>query len=509
MSATSENFGENGGTMSDQQTEPRADLPLFSIVIPLEFHRGQWERSWLGWTSQTLDKTAYEIILVVPPDFSRPNELGDLAGAAVRLEFADCAHDIALAAIGAAKARGKYLFLTESHCWPEPDVLELCRQAFLDHSDWAGFSCQSVRISHNRLSEAEADMYQADIDFGMQQHPWRKVLDQCFVTRRDVYEECGGLRVELGHFAEWVLAAAYHARGHTIGYLDTARFHHYYVGALGELQTFTLDFVQGEIAYFSRGTSEVGSDLLEVPLEWSCQDNFDSEMARRIVRVMVGELIADLQSTELWRQFDAIWRWISPALFGDHLVRGASFVAAAYARLVLTVLALAGSREAIARWMKIYIAALIRYQRLKCVAAARRGAAMPRTVLPRLGVDVLAQTGLYPQEQWQGIPFRWSETEAAVRIHGQPGRNLIRIECPAVRVPFDQIGVRFCLDDKRVADEAIMSGAAHFELRLDLPPSGTMRLGWICPPFAAVADPRRLGLPVARIEVIHISESNP
>ena len=57
-------------------------------------------------------------------------------------------------------------------------------------------------------------MYQADIEFGMKQHPWRKVLDQCFVTRRDVYWECGGLREELGHFAEWVLAAAYHARGY-------------------------------------------------------------------------------------------------------------------------------------------------------------------------------------------------------------------------------------------------------------------------------------------------------
>jgi hypothetical protein len=494
--------------MSDQQTEPRADLPLFSIVIPLEFHRGQWERSWRGWKSQTLDKTAYEIILVVPPDFSRRGELGELAGAAVRLEFADCAHDIGLAAIGAARARGKYLFLTESHCWPEPDVLELCRQAFIDHSDWAAFSCKSVRISHNRLSEAEADMYQSDIDFGMKEHPWRKVLDQCFVTRRDVYEECGGLRAEFGHFAEWVLAAAYHARGHTIGYLDTARFHHYYVGALGELKTFTLDFVQGEIAYFSRGASEVGSDLLEVPSEWSCQDNFDSKMARGIVRMVAGELIADLPSLKLLRKFGAIWRWSSPAWFGNGLARGASAVAAAYARLVLMALTLAGPREAIARWMKIYIAALIRYQRLKCIDAARRGTTIERTALPRLGADVLAQTGFYPQEQWQGIPFRWSETEAAVRIHGQPGRNLIRIEClAAVREPFDQIGVRFYLDDQRIADEAIKIAAAQFELRLDLPPSATVRLGWICPPFAATADPRRLGLPVVRIEVIRIPES--
>ena len=54
--------------------------PLFSIIIPLEHHRGQWELSWLGWTSQTADKSLYEIILVVPPDFEALNELKALAG---------------------------------------------------------------------------------------------------------------------------------------------------------------------------------------------------------------------------------------------------------------------------------------------------------------------------------------------------------------------------------------------------------------------------------------------
>lgn len=260
-----------------------APPPLFSVIIPLEYHRGQWERSWLGWTSQTLDKSAFEIILVVPPDFPHREELSALAGSAARIEFADRSHDIGLCAIGAAKAQGKYLFFTESHCWPEPDVLELCSQAVRDHPDWAGFSCKSLPICHNRPSEAEADMYQSDIEFGMLEHPWRKVLDQCFVTRRDVYEECGGLRAELGHFAEWVLAAAYHARGHKIGYLEQARFHHYYIGDVDELKVFTLDFVRGEIGYLSEGSSEPGHELLEAPPEWSCQDNFDCEMARSIV----------------------------------------------------------------------------------------------------------------------------------------------------------------------------------------------------------------------------------
>src|SRR5689334_4494713 len=136
--------------------------PLFSIIIPLEFHRGQWEQSWLGWTSQTADKSLYEIILVMPPNFTAREELVALAGDAARIEQAGVAHDIGLCAFGAEKARGRYLFFTESHCRPEPDVIELCIRAIDAHPDWTGFSCRSVPICHNRLSVAEAAIYQAD-----------------------------------------------------------------------------------------------------------------------------------------------------------------------------------------------------------------------------------------------------------------------------------------------------------------------------------------------------------
>jgi hypothetical protein len=54
--------------------------PLFSIIIPLESHRGQWEMSWLGWTSQTADTSLYEIILVAPSDFTAREQLKALAG---------------------------------------------------------------------------------------------------------------------------------------------------------------------------------------------------------------------------------------------------------------------------------------------------------------------------------------------------------------------------------------------------------------------------------------------
>src|SRR5258708_504419 len=66
--------------MSDHHAEPRRIAPLFSVIIPLEYHRGQWERCWQGWQSQTLDRDSFEIILVVPPDFPERDKIERACG---------------------------------------------------------------------------------------------------------------------------------------------------------------------------------------------------------------------------------------------------------------------------------------------------------------------------------------------------------------------------------------------------------------------------------------------
>jgi hypothetical protein len=75
-------------------------MPLFSVIIPLEYHRGQWERCWRGWQAQTLPKDQYELILVVPPDFPDRKKLPALLGPGDRLEYSTERHDIGLALWG-------------------------------------------------------------------------------------------------------------------------------------------------------------------------------------------------------------------------------------------------------------------------------------------------------------------------------------------------------------------------------------------------------------------------
>ena len=66
--------------MLDRLSDPLTSTPLFSVIIPLEYHRRQWESCWQGWQSQTLGKDAFEIILVVPPDFPQRDMLKRAGG---------------------------------------------------------------------------------------------------------------------------------------------------------------------------------------------------------------------------------------------------------------------------------------------------------------------------------------------------------------------------------------------------------------------------------------------
>ena len=493
--------------MLDHLPAPEVSTPLFSVIIPLEYHRGQWERCWQGWQAQTFNHDDFEIVLVVPADFSQHDKLRNLVGSRARLEYSEYVHDIGLCAAGAAAARGKFLFFTESHCWPEPEVLRLCVQAFEANPDWAGFSCRSIRITHNKLSVAEADMYDADIEYGMKLHPWRKILDQCFVTRREPYHQCGGLAQEFGHFSEWLLAARYHAAGHKIGYLPDARFHHYYIGAMSELKAFTLDFVTGEIGYFSKGAHEPGSDLLEVPPEWACRENFEPGTARAILQMVLQDLVgAPAIRSRWWPSLRAVGRWIFPAMSGAGLTRAVSAAASYHAYLVMMLANWVGTRGQLGRSLKVYIGALIRQQRLNRIQIERPRASVAAVPGPGGGsgtaAAVVIQTGFHLPEQYQGRDFRWSETEAAICIRACPGRLTLRIACAQVRNLSDRIDLRFYCDGRRIPDGAISAGAEGFEIRIIIPQSGTVILGWLCQAFPATGDSRRLGLPVTGLALI-------
>jgi hypothetical protein len=480
--------------------------PLFSVIIPLEYHRDQWERCWLGWHAQTLPETQYELILVVPPDFPEQEKLPALLGPTDRLEHSTERHDIGLCAVGAARARGLFLFFTESHCWPEPDVLEKCLHAFTAHPEWSAFSCRSIRITHNRLSNAEADMYETDIEYGMKKHPWRKVLDQCFVTRRDVYDQCGGLKSEIGHFAEWVLAANYSELGHKIGYVPEARLHHYYVGQLSELRAFTRDFVTGEMRYFAKETHDPGRHLLEVPPEWICQGSWDRRLAQSLLQIaMHGMLAPSAARPRRPRMFArTVMRWLTSAIVGDGAARAGAAVKVCWTFAVAKLATFVGSKAQLSAAFRNYVAALIEHQRLECIKSERRDQAKTAGApqgASTSGWNVFApeNAGFYPIEKSQGTKFRWSETAAIMQAWMSAGQHRICIECLPVRSLTQGADLRFYFNERPLSAQDVSIGPDTIEIKFNLAQSCNSTLAWTCLPFHATGDRRWLGLPIKRI----------
>lgn len=472
--------------------------PLFSVIIPLEAHRGQWERCWQGWNAQTVDSSTYEIIVVARPDL-RGDAL--LQGIPLDcLEISDRSRDVDLCAVGAARARGQYLLFTEAHCWPEPDVLEQCLQAIDANPSLAGFSCLPSPLTHNRLSEAEARMYIAEIDHALRvSRP--KNLYQCFVTDRDAYEYCGGFKSGLGHFAEWALAASYRQHGYKIGYFCKAKFHHCYAGSLADLTAFTLNFVKGEIRYYDGNGFHSTDTLLEIPPEWICQGNFDRGMALAALHISFK---GGASYRYLPQSIIQIGRWIFPAIFGDRLVRISASAGVVCAWIILRLAVIIGSQGWLDYRLKQYVAALIAMQRLNTIALQRQTRRREiRSDYVGFGVDAVTfdAAGFYPVELSNGQHFRWSETAATVLVSVPAGLHAIRISCIPTRNLFDtKLDLRFFIDGARVPPGQLTIEADRVCIDLNMAHPRILKLGWTCLPLIAAADPRWLGLPVKQIE---------
>ncbi len=173
-----------------------------------------------------------------------------------RLLVFDVEHDMTLVAEAALAARGEWLIFTESHVFPKPNLLERLDEVIAANSSWGALSCFSEPLVHNRLSRIEAGIYDEHIRSNLRNHPWLKVLDQCFVIRREVYEKSGGIEPEFGHFAEWLFAARLALAGGEVGFDDRPGVEHYYIGELADLEEFTKDFARGECRFFLKHGSD-------------------------------------------------------------------------------------------------------------------------------------------------------------------------------------------------------------------------------------------------------------
>ena len=493
---------------------PPTARPAFSVIIPLEFHRGTADECVRAWTSQVdLPRSAYEILLAAPAGFSESDltALQALLGRGDRvLRFSE-RHDVPLCAAAARVARGEAFFFTESHCVPAPDVLAISVRALADNPRWSGFSVASHRVVHNPLSVIEADLYEADIARGMMPGHWCKILDQCFVTRREPYFAAGGFDPTLGHFAEWLLAARSHRMGLEIGYVPEGRIHHVYVGDLAEWRTFTRDFVAGEITALARGDADGFTDLFGFVPEWAARESWNTTTARRLLRVCWD----DAQHGRRSRRDAAadLARWLPAALGANRLRmmratlndrwaerrarRALSRPPVGTPHQCIPPLRTESRRDA----LRASMGALAHAERLRAIARAPSRAPKPAPATgawePPRDVSV-PSAGLFAPETHGPVTFAWSEPSGMVTLPIAVGTHELLVEWWADAVPRPKSAPRFYLNEQPIA-ASVDSDQGRARFTIAITDAAHTRLAWVGRGHAAPAGLRRRGLPLQRI----------
>jgi hypothetical protein len=503
-----------------QTVNDEALLPImrFSVIIPLESHRGLALRCVRAWTQeQVFPREQFEIVIASPPGHppAQLDEIRSLLGLHDQLVQFDRHHDMDLCAEAAKHTRGEFLLFTESHCLPEPDTLTQADLAAQQRPELAGFSCQSIPITGNLLSQVEAMSYGRDIAFGLIEHPWRKVLDQCFVIRREAYFQAGGFEPEFGHFAEWLIAARFHTLGLPIGYVPAVRIHHLYSGRFGEWQRFTADFIEGQMRFLGLEPSDPLRTMFDEVPEWSGRHSLQRDASRRICRLLTLDLrAAGASSGRVSRLREwhwgllAVWLWRSVA--GDSAVLVRAHVQRMSARLLLQADLLLRNRPRAERRLARCSEAIAKLERTRFLRKWRHDSQRnPTGLLPLGGHEGSWEPGVLAEEHGVGFhlasgtgleAIRWSEPAAYVEIPLAPGRYEIKLNWLFRPPTRGRTSLRFFLDEHEISDGSISIHQDHVELHLEIADSSSpTRLGWVCSAHHAQRDERALGLPVTSI----------
>ena len=124
-----------------------------------------------------------------------------------------------------------------------------------------------------------------------------------------------------------------------------------------------------------------------------------------------------------------------------------------------------------------------------CIAGGRWSADAPSSA---------AAAGFHALERHQGRGFRWTEPEAVTQWTLAPGRYVVDIALLPLDIDDDRINLAVFLNGRNVPLSRQDAGTVRAVV--DVPPSGSLHLGWTCRRAATPLDRRRLGVPVTRID---------
>jgi len=492
----------------------RAAQPELSIILPLVEHRGHALASVRSWaTGQSHARSAIE--LVVLSDGSEPR-----LDASVRALLAE--HDqfviaagaslMALLHSGAERARGAVLLFTEAHCEAERGagaaVLHHLAERGVD-----GVSLGTVSRSRNHLARMEDRMFARHMAPMLAPEHWYKIMLRAFAIRRDCYFAAGGLRPELGLFAEPAFAMALHRLGRPIEIIDTAKVIHHsntkWRSSYGDVQS----HARGQCAFRAASPAEYSRYLGALP-EWRHRGGASARFARSAW----SDCVAAAATADGWgaRRLAAMGvAQLTPAVaLGRH---APAFPIAA--RL---------GAAALRRWFWRWHGArrdrafddvhrrMVLHARMRAVldfpASPPRPIGIGRVAAPDLADEDLF--GFYSAETIAAGTFRWSAPMALIPLDLAPGRYAITFETRGVRWDLGDGALAAALNGRALPSAAIAIGAdaVSLDLVVDASLPRPQRLLLLCAPLRKprnTADRRPLGLPVFSIAIAPARHGTP
>ncbi len=259
------------------------------MLLPLQEDRATAESCVHAWVrDQRVDRERYELIVLAPGlDPALEARVRPLLSRHDRWIAHDDPDEYELFNLGARIARGRWLFLTEAHCVPEPTCLS-GMLAHLDETGEAGARGRSIGVGIGPLGRLEKSAYAEFLAEGEADDHWCKVLIHSMALARGVYLEAGGFPARYGDFAPWALAIGLRERGHRVGFTTRSAVRHVYTGELGMLADHVRDFARGEFRFLAEQPASVTERYLHETEEWTTQCGYSRAGARRALRAAAG-----------------------------------------------------------------------------------------------------------------------------------------------------------------------------------------------------------------------------
>jgi predicted dehydrogenase len=477
--------------------------PRFSVLIPLEEHRGHLANCLDAWfKNQSVAASSFEVIVLSD---GHDSEAEKLARGYLRqgdqLVMSPRENQSGLYDLGARQARGEFLLITESHCTPEAEFLEEMGRFLDHHPELAGACCRSIPVADNPIARMDAQLFEGGYRHFRQPENWQKVNIHGVAIRRSDYFAAGGLKKQYNSFAEMVLAASLRDLGARLGYASGAAVWHHYARGLNESIRYASDQVAGELAYRQEhpGPDRLGITFISPDLV-SALSPLQRELTDTLKRVT-------------WRGHRlaiAPW-WKGSGKTAGFLARCRSAIrlagTIAYCHLV--------------RWNPERLKEGV--QRIWKIAGQRellRHSPPPTAIKswnPEHGLSELKDSsfvGLHSLENYQGSSFRWSGASALLSLELKPGDYTLALDTRGLRGNLLETGILFYFNGQRVPASTIqyVEGILKLPIRESMcQPNLRQTLAWVCRPLRpwkhGVPDQRELGLSLFGIQVNRVEVS--